>query len=428
MRFLVSMILGLLVISMIPTSVSSEIIVHNSAPENSSITIALSFLNFDDRINLEMLDSYLPSTVDNTYTNFEISYEITQLSASINESITDYWDTNGPLMEHSNVDFNPSLFGSTTDVFVNKTGRAVDAREFEKWFSTITPAKTADYSLYLLNLTHIDDGYSHWFSLATEDVDSNSSSTGFYSKTTNLHSKPTVGFGGSFDRSYFLDLSSYHWYPNWIDSIWGDTIYPYIETTVQEIVIQEDIDTSVGQDTIRSWIADWVIDIERNNFVGYVNPPMIVRGDGEPVIYPTVETDVLILSNLTDYGHSLESLEWMTSEARIEQPLMELAPFVNWEANVRYEELSSYADLYERFNNEAVEGEGNIEVIDGFLNYISSYLSILFPEGEGDIGFPTIIFMTNSTSMSLAGKKFAGLGGMGWQLMNINPSRVYRLN
>jgi hypothetical protein len=36
--------------------------------------------------------------------------------------------------------------------------------------------------------------------------------------------------------------------------------------------------------------------------------------------------------------------------------------------------------------------------------------------------------MTNDTSMSYYGRKFAGLGGMGWQLMNINPSRVYRLN
>jgi hypothetical protein len=155
---------------------------------------------------------------------------------------------------------------------------------------------------------------------------------------------------------------------------------------------------------------------------------MIIKGDGEPVINPTAEIEVLVLSNLTDYGYSLEEISWMTSEQRIEQPLRELAPFINWEANVRYELLSDYEELYERFNNESEEGDGVIEVTDGFFNYISSNLPILFPEGEGDIGFPTIVFITDDTAMSYYGTKFAGLGGMGWQLMNINPSRVYRLN
>ena len=47
---------------------------------------------------------------------------------------------------------------------------------------------------------------------------------------------------------------------------------------------------------------------------------MIVKGDGEPVINPTVDVEVLVLSNLTDYGFSLGDLNWMTSEQRIEQP------------------------------------------------------------------------------------------------------------
>ncbi len=417
-----------------PFAVSSELLTIMTAPNSCSLKIGLKFLNFDPQLELDLLADILPSSIDHSsighsHTKYELIYDIETLDSSINDSIKTYWDANAPLQDHPHVAFDPSLHGESTDVFVNRTGRQVDARKFEQWLPSVVPTPTTDYTLYIFNLTYLDrDGYDHWFSLTVNDPDANITTTGFYSLTTGLYTRPVTGFGGNVGRFYFLDLSAYHWYPTFIETVWNWDAEGYLFSTIQEIVEQYGAETASGQESIRYWIGHWIIDILGNNFIGYIEPPYIISED-KPIVNPKVDIEVLLLSNLTDKGYPLDSLQWLTSEKRILTPLMEVAPFYQWNVTVRLEPLNTYPDLFRKFNSEAQAGNGIIEVTEGFFDFVDNFRQELFPTSNADISFPTVGFLSNETEMANNGLIFAGISrGFPWQLLNLNPSRLYKFN
>ncbi len=403
----------------------------DSAPNSCSLTIGLKFLNFDSRLKVNSLSEILPTDLEHNITKYDLSYVVESLDSSINDSITTYWDTHGTLKEHTNVDYDSTLFGSTTDVFVNRTGRQVDAREFESFLQTIMPIPTTDYTLYIFNFTQLDAaGYSHWYSLTPINPDSNTITTNFFSETTNLNTRPVPGYGGNIGRFYFLDLSAYHWFPKFIETAWtgyGFVADAHLNQTIQDIVLQNDPNTSEGREVIRYWIGDWILDIVGNNFIGLVIPPIVLNNE-KPRIHPTVDLPVLFLTNLSDYGYSIQKLEWLSSMDRIYTPLDEVAPFYNWNINIKWKFLSSYQGLYDEFHLEYKNGGRVIEVMDGFRDYVESQFDVLFPSFTGDLFYPTIIFLSNDTQMTYYGGAFTGLAGMGWQLINLVPSKIFRFN
>lgn len=407
---------------------NSTLLSPSAPPSTCPLTIGIEVLNFDPR--LELPDP-IDSTLTHGATDYEISWIVKTLNSSVNESITHYWDTYAPLQEHPFVDFDPFLYGTTTDLFVNRTGRQMDARLFEKWLPTVVPPPTTDYTIYVFNLTHLDrDGYSHWFSITSEDVDANITITGFFSAPTSaINSYALPGFGGSIGRYYFLDLSAYHWFPQFISTVWNMNVDDYLFRTIQEMVQQYGLETPSGQAAIWSWVMEWVTDFAKNNFLGPVEPPFITSGE-KPIVNPKVDIAVLLLSNLTDYGYSLEELRWITSERRIFMPLMEVAPYYQWNVSVRIEPLSNYLTLYNAFNTEAEDNEGIIELSDGFWNLVNSSLPVLFPESTADVSFPTVAFLSNDTKMAENGLLIGGLsrGGFSMQILNINPPQIYQFN
>ncbi len=402
-------------------------------PSECSLTIGLRFLNFNPLLNLSLVTNAFPTSVQYSYTKLNLTYIVEALDPSINESITNYWDTNAPLQEHPNMAFYPYLYEKTPDVFINRTGRQLDARDFEKWLPSVVPRSNSDYTLYILNLTHLDrDGYSHWFSLTVNDPDANTTTTSFFSETTNLYTRPVPGFGGSVGRFYFLDLSAYHWFHEFVLTAWWLNDWrpgAHMDHTIQEMVATYGLTTSNGQTTIRNWIASWAKDIILSNFVGEVSPPYR-QSTGSPNTHPTVDIEVLLLSNLTNYGYSLDMLRWLTSEKRIETFLSDIAPFYQWNVNVRLEKLRKYPVLYKKYNSESQKANGHINVAYGFHGFVRNQFSELFPRSTADFAFPTVCLISNDTTMNWRGLNFTGIAvtGAGWQLMTLNPPRVFKIN
>jgi hypothetical protein len=172
-----------------------------------------------------------------------------------------------------------------------------------------------------------------------------------------------------------------------------------------------DLDTLEGQGNYTQYLAEWI-----NSYAGnvYSRPTYSDMPTGQ-----SVSLQVLVFNNLTNNGYAEEDIDWCISETKIYDQLNEDLPWIDWDINVTWAYLSDYPYYYNYIqNNYAVDVDGKyIEVSAGLFSILDSDLEDHFNLSKSDVVLPCYFFLTNEVSFKWGGTSFAGLGGMGWEIL-----------
>ncbi len=425
------------------TSLTQEKVNYfSSLPDNfdTNLTVYVRFLGFDqDIIDEEAIEDKLPSY----FTKWDVNYGTTQLNFNYDfehlddmyvNSLRNYILSNS--INGTGVGFSLNITklnediisGERTNVFLPEDGLVADAEDVEKFISTFIHSpelETSGYTLYFLNFSSFDTpdhSLEHWYNVDKISFDTNETISHWYGGYDEIPSRPTLGWGGE-RRFCYLDLSSRSWYFDWLLTAWTAFYagsfsyydYPDIDTLIQT----HNPYTPAGQEILTTYIADWLYSYLGNVFSAYFSDDQI----GE-----TYSLQVKVFDNLTNNGFSAEEIEWVISESRMFRQLEKDLPWIDWEVSVDYVPLTDYPELYDEiasYIHEDVNGL-YVEVMEGLFYYLSNELVSYFDFGAADTVLPCYFFLTNEISFRYNGISFAGLGGMGWEILLGNQNSIFK--
>ncbi len=425
------------------TSLTQDKIVYTSSlPDNfdTNLTVYIRFLGFDqDIIDEEAIEDKLPSYLTKSDVNYgttqlNFNYDFEHLDDLYVNGLKNYILTTG--INGSGVGFSLNttklnediISGERTDVFLPEDGLVADAEDVEKYISTFihTPVlETSGYTLYFLNFSSFDTpdhSLEHWYNVDKISFDTNETVTHWFGGYDEIPSRPTLGWGGEHHFCY-IDLSSRSWYFDWLLTAWTAFYpgafsyydYPDIDTLIQI----HDPYTPAGQEILTTYIADWLYSYLGNVFSAYFSDDQI----GE-----SYSLQVKVFDNLTNNGFTAEEIEWVISESRMFSQLEMDLPWINWEVSVDYVQLTDYPELYDEiasYIHEDVNGL-YVEVMEGLFYYLSNNLVYHFDFDAADTVLPSYFFLTDEISFKYNGVSFAGLGGMGWEILLGTQNSIFK--
>ncbi|MCG3220256.1 MAG: hypothetical protein H7641_02655, partial [Candidatus Heimdallarchaeota archaeon] len=102
-------------------------------------------------------------------------------------------------------------------------------------------------------------------------------------------------------------------------------------------------------------------------------------------------------------------------------------PWIEWKIEVEYVRLNDYPEVYDYIADNARMDQNGlyIEVTEGFFTYLQNRLFADFNYSVADAVLPCYGFLTNYISFKYYGISFAGLGGMGWEIVVGSPSSIF---
>jgi len=414
----------------------------SSLPDNfdTNLTVYVRFLGFDEEIiEEETIESLLPSY----FTKWDVNYGTTKLNFIYDfehiddlyvNSLKNYVLTNG--INGTGVGFSLNITklnediisGERTDIFLPEDGLVADAEDVENFISTFIHnpiLESSGYTLYFLNFSSFDTpdhSLEHWYNIDKISFDTNETITHWYGGYDEIPSRPTLGWGGE-NRFCYIDLSSQSWYFDWLLTAWTAFYpgsfsyydYPDIDTLIQT----HDPYTTAGQEILTTYIADWLYSYLGNVFSAYFSDDQI----GE-----SYSLQVKVFDNLTNNGFTAEEIEWVISESRMFRQLEKDLPWIDWEVSVDYVPLTDYPELYAEiasYIHEDVNGL-YVEVIEGLFYYLSNNLINYFDFDAADTVLPCYFFLTNEIGFRYNGISFAGLGGMGWEILLGTQNSIFK--
>lgn len=362
----------------------------NSIPY-SSINFNFEF-NFVEQSEKDLLESYILSIAENgTSTGYKVN--VTQLSLDM-------------------------ITGERNDIFLPVDGMSIDAELVEEYIyqNLFSEPSTPGYTLYLMNFTSFDKSdhsLEHWYDHRALSSDSNETITWWYSGYGGLEKRAAMGWGGKY-RFCYLDLSARTWFFDYITTAWTSLglgnpdyyNYPDLDTLAQTY----DLRTPEGEAKLTNYIADWI-----NSYIGNVFSGRLTS----PPLGMSYSLQVKVFNNLTINGFSYDELKWCISKTRMEQQLKSDFPWINWKIDVEWVELTDYPNLFNYIQNnieENVDGKF-IEVSEGLFDLLQLELIFHFDLNNADEVLPCYFFLTNDVSFKWQGVSFAGLGGMGWEIL-----------
>ncbi len=400
--------------------------------DNTHMTLKLEFVGFDESlINETDIEERLylyffqgQSGIGETVINFTL--EFNYASQAEYDSFVTYIGTMGTNGTGVGYDLNTTQLeldiasGERNDILIPQDGLLMDAELTESYIYNNLYAEDPlkpGYSLYFLNFSVLDNedhSLEHWYRAEALDYDTNETSTAWFSGYSNIPFVSTLGWGGNY-RFCYLDLSARTWYYDWIEIAWNDlgstgTFSYYDYKDIDELSQLVDITSVAGNDIYLEYLADYIQAYIINVFGGYYfkNP-----------IAESYSLQVKVFNNLTNIGYTIDDVNWVISEARIRNQLVEDFPWIEWNIEVEYVNILDYPVLYDYIaDNVQYDVNGPyIEIMDGFFYMLASQLETHFDYDAADIILPCYFFMNDRVGLQYYGISFAGLGGMGWEIL-----------
>ncbi|MHA1125226.1 MAG: hypothetical protein ACTSQX_06295 [Candidatus Heimdallarchaeota archaeon] len=316
------------------------------------------------------------------------------------------------------------LSGNRSNIFVPRDGMSIDAESVEEYlyqnFFEDAQGSEPGYTLFLMNYSNLDSldhELEHWYDVEGIGMDSNETIDYWYSSYTNISKRAAQGWGGKY-RFCYLDLSARAWYLDYVKTAWTSLgpgsqfylTYPDLDNLTQTF----DIETGPGYNMLNYYITQWI-----NSYVGKVFSGPIYDN---PPLGTTYSLQVLVLNNLTDNGYPEEDLNWVISANRIKDQLENDMFWLDWNVEIVWVELTDHPDLFDYIQDNVHNGINGryIEVMGGStpLFYIlQNQLSTNFDMHAADVVLPCYFFLTDDIAFTYYGTSFAGLGGMGWEIL-----------
>ncbi|MHA1778891.1 MAG: hypothetical protein ACTSYN_04890 [Candidatus Heimdallarchaeaceae archaeon] len=424
-----------------PTSQSLAYDSSASFPEHKKLRNVLDQINLTIEIDLigyseEMIDTdYLETMLDQSFylsaptggfVTLKLNLEFNFLDPTVAELMETYIQSAGTQGSGVAYSLNTTLLtddlatGQRRNIFIPEDGITLNVEDLEEYISTNLYAQeqhaVPGYTFYLLNLSSLDDpetNADHYYLKRYVSADTNRTVDFWYSGYNNVPPSQPLGWGGN-ERFCFIDLSARTWYLDWVKTAWPNLgsispiyfDYPDIDTLVRE----NDISTQDGRNTLHLYLAQWINSYLGNVFSAYYFALPVGK---------TYSLQTVVFNNLTDAGYKLEDLNWVISASRIRKQLEKDLPWIKWDIEVRYVNLSDYSSIYNYIqNNLEVDQNGPyLEVAYGFLDLLESKLDDFFNLSAADTVLPCYAFLTDNVAFKYTGISFAGLGGMGWELL-----------
>ncbi|MHA1419545.1 MAG: hypothetical protein ACTSPO_11540 [Candidatus Heimdallarchaeaceae archaeon] len=414
----------------------------SSLPDNfdTNLTVYVRFIGFDQEIiDEDAIESMLP----NYFIKYDVNYGTTKLNFNYDFEHMEELYFNGLKSHIQSIGINGTgtgyslnitkleedmISGERTDIFIPEDGLVIDATDVENYISTFIHGQyleTSGYTLYLLNFSSFDTpdhSLEHWYNVDKTSFDTNETISHWYSRYDEIPSRPTLGWGGNY-RFCYLDLSSQSWYFDWILTAWTAFYpgsfsyydYPDIDTLIQT----HDPYTTAGQEILTIYIADWLYSYLGNVFSAYFSDNQI----GE-----SYSLQVKVFDNLTNNGFTVEDIEWVISESRMLKQLERDLPWIDWEVTVDFVLLTDYPELYNEIASSIHEDVNGmyVEVMEGLFYYLSNSQFNHFDFDASDTVLPCYFFLTDEIGFRYNGISFAGLGGMGWEILLGTQNRIFK--
>jgi hypothetical protein len=312
------------------------------------------------------------------------------------------------------------MSGERSEIFIPRDGYSIDALLVEDYlYSNLydTPV-TPGYTFFIMNYSNLDSldhTTEHWYDVSGVELDSNESTTWWYSGYGNLTKRAAMGWGGKY-RFCYLDVSARSWYLDYVSTAWtalgggGGQLY-YQHPDIENLTQTYDPTTPSGNAILNQYLAEWI-----NSYLGnvYSGPVFSDVPTGQ-----SISLQVLVLNNLTLNGYAKEDIEWCISEYRIYNQLALDFPWVNWEIEINWVELSDYPQFYNYIRDNVQEDVNGryIETSSGLYQLLEDELGDHFDITGADVVLPCYFFLTDAISFRWYGVSFAGLGGMGWEIL-----------
>ncbi|MBD3189525.1 MAG: hypothetical protein GF308_02725 [Candidatus Heimdallarchaeota archaeon] len=399
--------------------------------KDENLTLRLEFIGFDQNyLNETALRDSLYSSFDwgtslphsRFLFNFEFAYTPENDQLALENYIRSIADngTNTGYKLNTTLLQEDLASGERSDIFIPIDGMSIDAKLVEDYlYQNLYETPATDkpgYTLYLMNFSHFDTAdhsLEHWYDVTGVSFDSNQTIDWWYSGYRNLSKRAAMGWGGN-HRFCYLDLSARSWFIDYVTTAWGALSpgyasyydYPDLDNLTQTF----DLETTEGQEKLTEYLADWINSYSGNLFAGPVNNPPVSE---------SVSLQVKVFNNLTANGYPEEDLKWCISKTRIFNQLTQDIPWVNWEINIEWVELEDYPLIFNTIQSNVQEDQDGkyIEVSQGLFSILQTQLNEHFNMSAADTVLPAYYFLTDEIGFRWMGVSFAGLGGMGWEIL-----------
>ncbi|MGY5854087.1 MAG: hypothetical protein RTU92_11010 [Candidatus Thorarchaeota archaeon] len=408
-------------------------------------TIKIVVVNYDASVinNASLLSSF-PSFTDYSTTEANVLYNIEYelhyadqqyvddlrqviLDNSVNGSDTGSW------LDEAALEYHETNVTDLQTIFYPRDGRVIDAYAVEDWMleNPVVESPDLGYMYYVLNLTEFDSAdhaVEHWFDYHPVDIDTNETQDWFRLEWDNALN-PDVkfqypGFGGRKSNIYVLDPSADQWYLRWARIWWGDAPYgdhpEHCTMDLEDKLATVDLETTPGIDALTAYLAEYMSDpITHLMMPSQHNPTRYVQ---------TGLLRALVFAMDVDEGVSVDSLRWVTNAERQKEHLEELFPFISWDVQVDFLDITEHPEWEALFWSNATI-DGNTTIADGlnmFYDIFDQMKPLYVDVYDLNINVFGVVFIKKGLEMHYQDRTYTGLGGSGQTVIWKSWERYYR--
>ena len=407
---------------------------------NATVILKIQFIGFESSmINLSALEGDLYNTLSHPKNppleDISFAFEFSFATKNKTETLKDYISSIAINGTNTGYDLDIDLLlddlnsGNRSNIFIPRDGMSINAELVEDYLYQHfyqEPVNETSYTFFIANFSEFDSAdhsLEHWYDTSGIDLDSEQPITWWYSGYGNLSKRAAMGWGGNY-RFCYLDVSARSWYLDYVKTAWtalggdGSELY-YKYPDLDNLTQTFDPHTTEGQAKIQQYLSDWI-----NSYIGNIFSKPV---SSKVCIYQTVSLQVKVFENLTDNGFALEDITWCINQSKIFNQLQSDLPWINFDVKVEWTKLSDYPDLFDYLQSrieEDIDGK-YIEVWPEVFNYLSNHRSDYFNLETAGFVLPCYFFITNEVGFRYGGISFAGLGGMGWEILLATQNSLF---
>ncbi len=400
--------------------------------KEENLTLKFEFIGFnqslidESAIESELYNDFRHSVdlpLSELHFNFEFNYVLEDDREDLEEYIISIADSGVDTGYELNLTLlqEDLISGERSNIFIPRDGMSIDAELVNEYlFDNLyqEPINDPGYTFFLMNFSNLDSldhTFEHWYDVNGTGLDSNESITWWYSGYSNLEKRAATGWGGKY-RFCYLDVSARSWYLDFVKTAWismggeGYQLY-YDYPDLDNLTQTYDPNTTEGNEILNQYLAEWI-----NTYLGNVLSGPVYS---DLPIGDTISLQVLVLNNLTDNGYPIEDLDWCISQNRIFNQLAVDFPWIDWQIEIEWVELSDYPIFYDYIHDNVLEDINGkyIAVQNGLYQLLEDELENNFDLNAADVVLPCYFFLTDDIGFRWFGVSFAGLGGMGWEIL-----------
>jgi hypothetical protein len=339
-----------------------------------NMTIQKVFVGFNPAtLDLPLIESYFESSYEvitdafelDFTINYTINYDYVVADQSYYNSLINYASINSQFTNTSKINETALALQHTDSVprsiFLDQEGYAINGSLVDDWIemNPFVAAPTNGYRFYILNFSAMDatdHSIEHWFEFENADIDSNQTIEWFRLEWDNELNPgvkfPYLGFDSKYGKTYILDPSAYQWYSKWryIYSTGTLPVDPHSYITKDLDDIQRENDLVANKVILANYLRQWIEEVID-----------LMISDGSLGNQRYRDTDSVSLQTLILNGDDkpLDDIKWVTSEERVYNELNDPMPFIDWDVDIKYDNLTNYPEIEQAFHDSLAANVSN---------------------------------------------------------------------